>query len=77
MLQNWQARCEVGHFNRAFKASFHETLTSHIMRQRVSLAQEKMLTTDRALSRIALECVCATKHISAVCSETRQGGCHE
>lgn len=60
-------RLSYSHFNRAFKASFHETLTSYIMRQRVSLAQEKMLATDHALSRIALECgLCDQAHFSRV-----------
>jgi AraC-like DNA-binding protein len=59
------ARLSYSHFSRAFKASFHETLTSYIMRQRISLAQDKMLTTDHALCRIALECgLCDQAHFS-------------
>lgn len=59
------ARLSYSHFNRAFKMSFHETLTSYIMRQRINLAQDKMLTTDHALSRIALECgLCDQAHFS-------------
>jgi AraC family transcriptional regulator len=58
-------RLSYSHFNRAFKVSFHETLTSYIMRQRINLAQDKMLTTDHALSRIALECgLCDQAHFS-------------
>jgi AraC family transcriptional regulator len=61
------ARLSHSHFSRAFKVSFHETLTSYIMRQRISLAQDKMLTTDHALSRIALECgLCDQAHFSRV-----------
>ena len=59
------ARLSHSHFSRAFKVSFHETLSSYIMRQRISLAQDKMLTTDHALSRIALECgLCDQAHFS-------------
>ena len=59
------ARLSYSHFSRAFKVSFHETITSYIMRQRISLAQDKMLTTDHALSRIALECgLCDQAHFS-------------
>jgi AraC family transcriptional regulator len=59
------ARLSYSHFNRAFKMSFQETLTSYIMRQRINLAQDKMLTTDHALSRIALECgLCDQAHLS-------------
>jgi AraC family transcriptional regulator len=58
-------RLSYSHFNRAFKVSFHETPTSYIMRQRMSLAQQKMLTTDHALSRVALECgLCDQAHFS-------------
>lgn len=59
------ARLSHSHFSRAFKVSFHETLTCYIMRQRIRLAQDKMLTTDHALSRIALECgLCDQAHFS-------------
>jgi AraC family transcriptional regulator len=58
-------RLSYSHFNRAFKVSFHETPTSYIMRQRMSLAQEKLLTTDHGLSRVALECgLCDQAHFS-------------
>jgi AraC family transcriptional regulator len=58
-------RLSYSHFNRAFKVSFHQTPTSYIMRQRVSLAQEKMLTTAHSLSRVALECgLCDQAHFS-------------
>ena len=58
-------RLSYSHFNRAFKVSFHETPTSYIMRQRITLAQQKMLATDHALSRVALECgLCDQAHFS-------------
>jgi AraC-like DNA-binding protein len=58
-------RLSYSHFNRAFKVSFHETPTSYIMRQRIGLAQEKLLGTDHALSRVALECgLCDQAHFS-------------
>jgi AraC family transcriptional regulator len=58
-------RLSYSHFNRAFKVSFKQTPTAYIMRQRVSLAQEKMLTTDHSLSRVALECgLCDQAHFS-------------
>jgi AraC family transcriptional regulator len=58
-------RLSYSHFNRAFKVSFRQTPTAYIMRQRVSLAQEKMLTTAHSLSRVALECgLCDQAHFS-------------
>jgi transcriptional regulator GlxA family with amidase domain len=58
-------RLSYSHFNRAFKVSFHQTPTSYIMRQRVSLAQQKMLTTAHSLSQVALECgLCDQAHFS-------------
>ena len=58
-------RLSYSHFNRAFKVSFQQTPTSYIMRQRVRLAQEKMLTTAHSLSRVALECgLCDQAHFS-------------
>ena len=58
-------RLSYSHFNRTFKVSFHEAPTLYIMRQRMSLAQEKMLTTCHSLSRVALECgLCDQAHFS-------------
>lgn len=58
-------RLSYSHFNRAFKVSFRQTPTSYIMRQRVMLAQEKMLTTAQSLSQVALECgLCDQAHFS-------------
>jgi AraC-like DNA-binding protein len=58
-------RLSYSHFNRAFKVSFHETPTAYIMRQRVRVAQDKMLSTGHPLSRVALECgLCDQAHFS-------------
>ena len=58
-------RLSYSHFNRAFKVSFQETPTAYIMRQRMRLAQDKMLTTGHPLSRVALECgLCDQAHFS-------------
>jgi AraC-like DNA-binding protein len=58
-------RLSYSHFNRAFKVSFRETPTAYIMRQRVRLAQDKMLSTGHPLSRVALECgLCDQAHFS-------------
>jgi len=58
-------RLSYSHFNRAFKVSFHETPTAYIMRQRMRLAQDKMLTTGHPLSQVALECgLCDQAHFS-------------
>lgn len=53
------------HFNRAFKMSFQETPTAYIMRQRMRLARNKMLSTGHSLSQVALECgLCDQAHFS-------------
>jgi len=53
------------HFNRAFKVSFQETPTAYVMRQRMRLAQEMMLTTCHPLSQVALQCgLCDQAHFS-------------
>jgi AraC family transcriptional regulator len=53
------------HFNRAFRVSFQETPTAYIMRQRMNLARDKMLTTRHSLSHVALECgLCDQAHFS-------------
>jgi len=58
-------RLSYSHFNRAFKVSFQETPTAYIMRQRMRLAQNKMLTTGHPLSQVALECgLCDQAHFS-------------
>jgi transcriptional regulator GlxA family with amidase domain len=58
-------RLSYSHFNRAFKVSFQETPTAYIMRQRMRLAQDKMLTTGHPLSQVALECgLCDQAHFS-------------
>ncbi len=58
-------RLSYSHFNRAFKVSFQETPTAYVMRQRMRLAQDKMLTTGHPLSQVALECgLCDQAHFS-------------
>jgi AraC family transcriptional regulator len=53
------------HFNRAFKVSFKETPAVYIVRQRMRLAQDMMLTTRHPLSQVALECgLCDQAHFS-------------
>jgi AraC family transcriptional regulator len=44
------------HFSRAFKRTFGESPHAFVMRRRVELAARYMLTTDGALSDIALRC---------------------
>jgi AraC-like DNA-binding protein len=58
-------RLSNSHFFRAFKVSFHETPAAYIMRQRMRLAQDLMLTTRHPLSQIALQCgLCDQAHFS-------------
>ena len=53
------------HFNRAFKVSFQETPTAYILRQRMRLAKDMMLSTSQPLSQIALLCgLCDQAHFS-------------
>jgi len=53
------------HFNRAFRVSFQETPTAYIMRQRMNLARDKMLTTRHSLAHVAQECgLCDQAHFS-------------
>lgn len=51
-----EASLSVSHFCRAFKRSFGETPHIHIIRLRLELAQNLMLTTDLPLSQVALSC---------------------
>jgi AraC family transcriptional regulator len=53
------------HFNRAFKVSFRDTPVVYIMRQRMRVAKDMMLTTRQPLSQIALQCgLCDQAHFS-------------
>jgi AraC family transcriptional regulator len=53
------------HFNRAFKVSFRDTPVVYMMRQRMRVAKEMMLTTQQPLSQIALQCgLCDQAHFS-------------
>jgi|HubBroStandDraft_1064217.scaffolds.fasta_scaffold27486_3 AraC family transcriptional regulator len=49
-------RCSEAHFSRSFKRSFGESPHSFVVRRRVELAAQYMLTTDDSLSDIALRC---------------------
>jgi AraC family transcriptional regulator len=44
------------HFSRSFKCTFGESPHSFVVRRRVELAAQYMLTTDASLSNIALRC---------------------
>ncbi|MCC8934767.1 helix-turn-helix domain-containing protein [Rhizobium sp. 'Codium 1'] len=58
-------RLSVGHFSRAFKVSYGEPPTLYVMRKRVSLAQQLMLTTEEPLCQIAACCGLADQsHLS-------------
>jgi len=45
-----------GHFSRSFKRTFGDSPHSFVVRRRVELAAQYMLTTDASLSDIALRC---------------------
>ena len=46
----------VSHFYRAFKRTFGETPHAHMLRLRLTMAQDLMLSTNDPLSQIALAC---------------------
>ena len=46
----------VSHFYRAFKRAFGETPHAHMIRLRLNMAQDLMVSTDDPLSQIALAC---------------------
>src|SRR5882757_7172626 len=46
----------AAHFSRSFKCTFGESPHSYVVRRRVELAAQCMLTTDASLSDIALRC---------------------
>ena len=55
----------ASHFSRAFKVSFRETPRHYIMRHRVRLAKNIMLSTEQPLSEIALRCgLCDQAHLT-------------
>jgi transcriptional regulator GlxA family with amidase domain len=49
-------RLSLSHFHRRFKATFGEPPALYIMRQRMRLAQDLLITTVAPLSHVALEC---------------------
>jgi AraC family transcriptional regulator len=51
-----QARVSVGHFSRAFKATFGEAPAAFILKIKMVKAREIMLRTRRPLAQVALDC---------------------
>jgi AraC family transcriptional regulator len=65
------SRLSRSYFSTAFKRSLGETLHAYLTRRRLARAQQLMLMTDRALSRIALDCgFCDQAHLSRVFRRT-------
>jgi AraC-like DNA-binding protein len=58
------------HFSRSFKRTFGESPHSFVVRRRVELAGQYMLTTDASLSDIALQCGFADQ--AHLCKQFRQ-----
>jgi transcriptional regulator GlxA family with amidase domain len=50
------AGLSVAHFSRAFRQSFRETPHTYVVRRRLERARHLMLTTDIALSELAIAC---------------------
>jgi len=51
-----QLSLSAGHFNRAFKETFEESPHAYIVRLRLEMAQEMMLSTAEPLGQIAFAC---------------------
>jgi AraC-like DNA-binding protein len=51
-----QLSLSTSHFNRAFKETFGESPHTYIVRSRLKMAQQMMLSTGEALSQIAFAC---------------------
>jgi AraC family transcriptional regulator len=49
-------RLSLSHFHRRFKVTFGEPPALYVMRQRMRLAQDLLVTTGAPLSHVALEC---------------------
>jgi len=60
----------AAHFSRSFKGTFGESPHSFVVRRRVELAAQYMLTTDASLSDIALRCGFADQ--AHLCKHFRQ-----
>jgi AraC family transcriptional regulator len=60
----------AAHFSRAFKRTFGESPHSYVLRRRVELAAQYMLTTNASLSDIALRCGFADQ--AHLCKQFRQ-----
>lgn len=55
----------AGHFFRTFKATFGQAPFAYIASRRVERAQQMMLTTNRPLAQIALDCgLCDQSHLT-------------
>jgi len=55
----------TGHFFRAFKETFGQAPFAYIARLRIERAQQMMLTTNRSLCQIALDCgMCDQSHLT-------------
>jgi AraC family transcriptional regulator len=63
-------QCSGAHFSRSFKRTFGESPHSFVVRRRVELAAQYMLTTDASLSDIALQCGFADQ--AHLCKKFRQ-----
>jgi AraC-like DNA-binding protein len=61
------------HFSRSFKRTFEESPHSFLVRRRVELAAQYMLTTDAPLSDIALRCGFTDQ--AHLCKHFRQAAC--
>jgi AraC family transcriptional regulator len=62
------------HFSRSFKCTFGESPHSFVVRRRLELAAQYMLTTNASLSDIALACGFADQ--AHLCKQFRQGTGH-
>lgn len=59
----------LSHFSHAFRQTFDETPMAYVARQRVALAQEKLMNHRLSLAQIALDCgFCDQSHFTRVFS---------
>jgi transcriptional regulator GlxA family with amidase domain len=57
----------ASHFSRAFKQSVGQAPMTYVIRQRIRLAQQMLLTTEESMSQIALACgMCDQAHLTRV-----------
>jgi len=67
-------QCSAGHFSRCFKRTFGKPPHSFVIRRRVELAAQYMLSTDASLSDVALRCGFADQ--AHLCKHFRQTAGH-